>query len=470
LRKSYKSPYLKTLVIPDYVMLGCGTIGCQLLEREPRFTVVDVEGETLTEKGITVVTGDPADSDVLRMAGIEKAGVVVILDVGLTVLDRVRELNSEAFVIVVEKGKSGSEGKSEKYQKADVVVPSDTCIVDECLHQIQHYEKMKRKEDLERVLTSGKKMAIIMHDNPDPDCISSALSLKLIAETMGVSSELFYGGQIGYAENKVLVEILKLELISPEGEPDFSQYDLTAFVDHSPWDYTSIAKEVNPDIVIDHHILPEYKGRFVDVREDAGSTSTILVEYLQLFGVDVDSKLATGLFYGLLVDTDSFRRGISEGDIEALRSLKGRMDTELLSWIERAGLSRVVGRSREDADFLDVLGEAVKNVQVKGNVAFSCVGKVKYRDAVSNSADFLLKMEKVDVVVVYGVIKDSVHISARSWDEELHVGKLLREAFRGLGKAGGHPLSGGATILLEKLQGNYGEEIVERILQVIGYS
>jgi nanoRNase/pAp phosphatase (c-di-AMP/oligoRNAs hydrolase) len=76
-----------------------------------------------------------------------------------------------------------------------------------------------------------------------------------------------------------------------------------------------------------------------------------------------------------------------------------------------------------------------------------------------------LKLEKVDVVVVYGIIGDSVYISARSWDEQLHVGKLLKKAFKGLGKAGGHPLIGGATIPLEDFSKNFEEELIERVLQ-----
>ncbi len=458
-------------------MLGCGKIGYLLLEKEARFKVVDREGDILREKGYDAVTGDPADLTVLKKAGIEKADIVVILDRVSEVLKKVRGLNPQAFIMVLEENAgekiSTEKVKTEKKKEihgADVVIPSSKCIVDECLHQIRVHYNLKRKENLEKTLRSGKKMAIIMHDNPDPDCISSALSLQLIAEKMGVTSDLFYGGQIGYSENKVLVELLGLTLIPPESEPDFKKYDLVAFVDHSPWDYTSIARYTDPDIVIDHHIPTDYQGRFVDVREDAGSTSTILIEYLQLFGIDIDSRLATGLFYGLLVDTNSFRRGISREDIDALNVLRGRVDTELLSRIERGGLSRGMRWSQEDTDFLNVVGEAVKNMHVRDKVVFSFVGKVKYRDAVSNSADFLLKMEKVDVVVVYGIIGDSVYISARSWDEELHVGKLLREAFKGLGRAGGHPLTGGATIPLNKLPEAFEDEIVKRVLQVVHHS
>lgn len=465
------------------MMLGCGEIGRLLLEKDSRFTVVAVEGEELEKEGYCAVKGDPADVNVLEKVGIERADVIVIVE-DLKVLEQARKLNSKAFLVVCRESRkrkrkrkierkierTETEKDAQEYKGADFVVPSTTAAADECLYQIQMYENLKRKEALEEVLRSGKSLAIIMHDNPDPDCISSALALKVIAERMGVVADLFYGGQIGYSENQVLVDLLDLALIPPDQEPDFEKYDLTAFVDHSPWDYTSIAKHVNPDIVVDHHLKPDYEGRFVDVREDVGSTSTILVEYLQLFRMTIGSKLATGLFYGLLVDTDSFRRGISAEDIEALKILKDKVDTELLSRVERGAIPRGLKGRQKDADFLSVLGEAVKNMQARENVVFSYVGKVKYRDAVSNSADYLLKMEKVDVVFVYGILRDSLYISGRSVDKTLHVGKLLREAFRDLGRAGGRPLIGGATIPLEKLPEDFENEIVNRVLQVVSHS
>ena len=453
-------------------MLGCGEIGYLLLKREPRFRVLDSEGDSLREKGYTAVTGNPQDVNKMKEVGVGGADVLVILDTNVE-LDVVRELNPGAYIIVCRNEREISEENKKKIEKkygeADSIVPTSACIANQCLYQIRLYEKVRRKKALENILRSGKKMAIIMHDNPDPDCISSALSLKLIGEKVGISSDVIYGGQIGYSENRVLVELLELDLIPPEQKPDFSTYDVIAFVDHSPWDYTSIARDIDPDIVIDHHILPEYRGQFIDVREDVGSTSTILTEYLQLFGIDIDSKLATGLYYGLLVDTDSFRRGISAEDIEALKVLRSKMDTDMLSRIERSEFTRGMKRGHIDSDFLNVLGEAVKNVQIKGNVVFSDVGKVKYRDTLPNSADYLLKMERADVVVVYGIIGGSVYISARSWKEGLHVGKLLREAFQDLGRAGGHPLIGGATIPLDKLPENYEEEIMKRVLRALSH-
>lgn len=444
-------------------MLGCGPIGYRLLEREPHFLVVDPSREA-PKKGYNFIQGDPKDKEVLLNAGVCDADVVVILEDIPVVLPLVRSLNEQAYVVV-----RGNERERGSIQGADRVIPSSTCIADECIHHIRTRENLKRKEALESVLRSGTTMAIIMHDNPDPDCISSALSLQLIAQEVGVHSDLFYGGQIGYSENRILVEILNLTLINPQSgkKIDFTHYDLTAFVDHSPWDYTSIARDVTPDIVIDHHLPPKYPARFTDVRETAGSTSTILLEYLQLFDIELSSKLATALFYGLLVDTNNLRRGISTADVEALHVLREKIDPELLSRIERVGFMRSMRQSHEDTDFLNVLGEALKNIEVVDNVAFSYVGKVKYRDAVSHSADFLLKMEHIDVVMVYGIVGDLLYISARSWDGQLHIGQLMKNAFQGLGRAGGHPLIGGASIPLKNLPKEFEKTIKKRVLHVL---
>lgn len=450
-------------MILKYVLLGCGPIGYHILEREPHFFAVDPSGEA-QKKGYNSIQGNLKDKEVLVSAGICDADVIVILEDISAVLPLVRSLNTSAYVLV-----KGFEGEPGSVQGANSVIPCSTSIAEECIHHIRVHENLKRKEALETVLSSGTSMAIIMHDNPDPDCISSALSLQMIAQKMGVHSDLFHGGQIGFSENRILVEILDLTLINPQPgkKIDFSRYDLTAFVDHSPWDYTSIARDITPDIVIDHHLPPKYPVRFTDVRETAGATSTILLEYLLLFDIEISSKLATALFYGLLVDTNNLRRGISTADIEALHVLRDKIDPELLSRIERVGFMKGMRKSHEDTDFLDVLGEALKNVEVVDNVAFSYVGKVKYRDAVSHSADFLLKMEHIDMVMVYGIVGDLLYISARSWDGKVHIGQLMKNAFQGLGRAGGHPLIGGASIPLKNLPKAFDKTIKKRVLNVL---
>jgi hypothetical protein len=56
-------------------------------------------------------------------------------------------------------------------EQADYIIPTTEFAVKECLECIHNIKILKKKKELEHVLASGDTMAIILHDNPDPDCI-----------------------------------------------------------------------------------------------------------------------------------------------------------------------------------------------------------------------------------------------------------------------------------------------------------
>ena len=72
------------------------------------------------------------------------------------------------------------------------------------------------------------------------------------------------------------------------------------------------------------------------------------------------------------------------------------------------------------------------------------------RDALAQIADFLLPTEGVQSVVVYGVRRNKVILSARTTNPDLHLGKLLSEHWK-QGQAGGHKALAGGQILFESL-------------------
>jgi len=74
-------------------------------------------------------------------------------------------------------------------------------------------EICKLAQELKKLInTVGEgKLAIIVHDNPDPDAISSAMGLKEIANSVGVKADILYNGVIGHHENKAFVNSLKLK-------------------------------------------------------------------------------------------------------------------------------------------------------------------------------------------------------------------------------------------------------------------
>ena len=65
-------------------------------------------------------------------------------------------------------------------------------------------------------------------------------------------------------------------------------------------------------------------------------------------------------------------------------------------------------------------------------------------------ADVLLPTEGVESLVVYGVRRNKVILSARTTNPDLHLGKLLSEHWK-QGQAGGHKALAGGQILFESL-------------------
>jgi nanoRNase/pAp phosphatase (c-di-AMP/oligoRNAs hydrolase) len=114
---------------------------------------------------------------------------------------------------------------------------------------------------------------------------------------------------------------------------------------------------------------------------------------------------------------------------------------------------------------LDVLGTAIKNREVYPPVLISFAGFINEKDAITQAADYLLKLEGISTVLVFGVVKDVVHLSARNIDVRFNIGDVLRRAFGDVGSAGGHAHSAGGQIPL----GIFGEisekEVLSRLIK-----
>jgi nanoRNase/pAp phosphatase (c-di-AMP/oligoRNAs hydrolase) len=149
--------------------------------------------------------------------------------------------------------------------------------------------------------------------------------------------------------------------------------------------------------------------------------------------------VATGLLYGVRVDTQEFRREVSPEDFEAA--------AYLLPWVDDAALERVESPSM-NADTLETVGRAVRNREVRGSVLTSCVGAVRDRDTLAQAADRLLEMEGVTTALVYGTLDGMIYVSGRARGTDLDVGATVRDAFGQIGEAGGHADMAGAQIPL----------------------
>jgi nanoRNase/pAp phosphatase (c-di-AMP/oligoRNAs hydrolase) len=302
---------------------------------------------------------------------------------------------------------------------------------------------MSGPHDLYELLSEGSELHIVCHNNPDPDCLASALALGQIAADAGIDErQILYSGDISHQQNRAFVNLLDIDLkpFDPATLTDRAADSLVAFVDHSiPGANNNVPEGTPIDIVIDHHPAEGIDARFVDHREEIGAAATILSEYIRALDIDPDAMLATALLFAIRRETLNFLRGATAAEYDAAGYLHDYADLDLLQTLSTPSVTGAT---------LDAISTAIDNRMTKSAVLISHVGRTTERDAVPQAADYLATLEGVETVIVFGIIHDSIHLSARSPDPRVHMGNVLRETFDDVGSAGGHHDVAGGEIPL----------------------
>jgi nanoRNase/pAp phosphatase (c-di-AMP/oligoRNAs hydrolase) len=294
-------------------------------------------------------------------------------------------------------------------------------------------------------------MLIALRGHPDPDGIASALAQAHIAQRLGVTkTTIGYCHELSHRENRALVKLLNVDMKKMKNIGEVEKVDFLGLVD---------AHDIDPDLVggesvevltiVDHHRAhTQPKGRFVDMRADVGATATIFVEYLgELFPLspdqDDDRRVATALMHGLATDTDDFTLARST-DFRAAAQLADVCDRDLLQDLSR----RLIAPSA-----MDVIARALAALVVRRNFAMAGVGFVaeSERDTIAQAADFLIRREDIDTVVVYGIVGDRfIEGSLRTHSPSVDPAVWLEQAFghdeRGRAYGGGRRDKGGFRI------------------------
>ena len=465
-----------------YIILGVGTAShcaaSRLTDTGHQVTLVDIKPErteALREMGFdNVVEGDITSVDLLKKINVELArGVLILttdLDLNIRAARAIRDLSREVPIIL----RAGKQNTSEDFKglEIDEIIYPTSAVAEKAIESLEELElkrNLKRLKSLIDEATNG--IAIVTQDNPDPDAIASAMTLKSIIEKTGKSADIIYGGEIGYEENKALLNLLEIEPIPIAKIKDIRDYSKIALIEASiPGENNSLLKEIRPNIIIDHHPYDPAKvsADYIDIRPEIGAASTILTEYLIELDFEISEQLATLLLYGIKTDTADFTRGATPKDLQAVALLYPKASQNLLNKIETPLMS---------FETIDVLGEAIKNRRIIGSLLLANVGFIRDRDTLPQAADHLLKLEGVSTVLVYGLSKDVVHISARNKDIRVNLGDAMERAFGDIGEAGGHVTAAAAKINLglfggakdkESLLKLAEEAITDRFLNAFG--
>jgi nanoRNase/pAp phosphatase (c-di-AMP/oligoRNAs hydrolase) len=306
---------------------------------------------------------------------------------------------------------------------------------------------------------------ILPHNDPDPDAIASSVALRdLLLEKAGVEGHIAYKGIIGRAENQALVRYLNHPLQRLTSS-DLRQERPVALVDTQPGTgNNALPVHVAPTLVVDHHPWREETAAaaFADVRTGVGSTSTLLVEYLQAASIEPAPPLAMALFYGIKTDTLGLVRGASPADVAAYFYLQPRIDVEALVEIERAQVP---------AEYFTRLDAALHTARVYENLIISYVGLMRRPDLAAEMADLLLRLQGMRWAICMGVYKGELILAVRSQSRRTGAGQLVRAIVGDEGTAGGHgTMAGGHIPLRGQSPERLVDEIGQRALQHLGIS
>jgi len=313
-----------------------------------------------------------------------------------------------------------------------------------------------RVKDLDAILRkyAGKALLVLLTGAPDPDSISSAWALKYIARAYDVETTILYTTKLSHQENRAMVKSMEIPMVFYSERFDFTPYVGLCIVDApSPIIAPTLAEAVDqlPLVaLVDHHKSDgDVTAEFSDVREGVGSTATIFAEYLREghvgleYGRQEDIQLATALMHGIRSDTDYYfaARGI---DFLASSYLAPFADSELL---------QIVSTQLIPPKTMDILQRALETKIIRENYLMAGVGyaRAEDRDAIPQAADYLVRREGIDTVIVFGIIDEkfiegSLRTRSRLLDPDPFLKQILGLDSDGKPYGGGRLDKGGFKI------------------------
>ncbi|MFV0493864.1 DHH family phosphoesterase [Mycobacterium sp.] len=158
------------------------------------------------------------------------------------------------------------------------------------------------------LLSAADTVAVICHVHPDADAIGAALALAAVLDQRGKPA------QVSFAEPQELAESLRCLpgrhlLVGPDELR--RDVDLVVTVDvpnvHRLGGLRDLAASNRQLLVIDHHASNGFFGTANFVDTSADSTTMMVAEILDAWGIPIDPAVAYCIYAGLTTDTGSFR-------------------------------------------------------------------------------------------------------------------------------------------------------------------
>lgn len=261
---------------------------------------------------------------------------------------------------------------------------------------------MLNSSGLKSAVDPYSNILIFIKGSPDPDAIASAHAMSILLKHMGKLSSIVSTGKISLQQNEIFIRLLNIPVHFVKNVPDPDRYDAYIILDHQSAEIKGFSGKIPCAVHIDHHqtLKENIRPVFQLIDENAGSTSSLVALLAKdlVSGIDRAEirSMCTALLYGIQTDTDKYEHA-SRIDYEALDFISGYSDEKIIQKISSQPLSE---------ETLRLLGKAIQNSITYKDWLITGVEYVdeSIRDSIAICADFLLKREKANTVIVFALV------------------------------------------------------------------
>ena len=307
-------------------------------------------------------------------------------------------------------------------------------------------------KNLVEKIKNSKNIAIIIHVNPDNDCLGSGLSLFLGLNKIGKKCSIFCDDVI----SEKFHYFKGIEFLNKQNTEKFDFIICSDTATYNRLGKYKIFLKNCESLNIDHHFSNEKYGTY-NIIETKASCSEVMFNFLKELNIEIDKDMAFNLFAGLIGDTGGFQHSTTtESCFEmAIELMKTGINIERVNYyamkvktlksfklFQKAitnvsfYFNNLVSLMVIDQDMLNEIGATEKDTT---GFVYNCV----------NIEGFLMG------ILITEEYKDRWSVSVRTY-EPLFASSLC-EKFGG----GGHKFAAGCKIAGKK------EEVIEKLLKNI---
>lgn len=297
-------------------------------------------------------------------------------------------------------------------------------------------------------------IVIQLHDNPDADAAGSGYALFRYFKSLGKDVRMIYGGRNVISKSNMKLMLSELE-IPLQYTRELEKPELLLTVDCQYGEGNVERFEAENVAVIDHHATGKISDEMSEIRSNLVSCSTIVYAMLGEVGFDVnaDAKIATGLYYGLYMDSSQLSEISHPLDRDMIDYLK--YDKALVARLKYANFSiaelETAGIAISHNNYLDKFRAAiVKSDPCDPNI-LGVIG------------DFVIQVDSIDICVIFNECAGGYKLSVRSCSIEAAANELAAFITEKTGNGGGHFNKAGGFIGADALK-KVTEKPIERYL------